>query len=120
MRPARSTILVSRRLEARQRALVADREHLAALDRDRRGDRRARQRTDRPAAQNEVGAFVRREGRSGPDAGQRRRRGDRIGHERASGGHARRLAEQARDPAGMELIAEKELTETPATHREAS
>ena len=47
--------------EAGQRALIANREHLAALDRDRRGDWRAGQRTDRPAAQNDVGAFVRRE-----------------------------------------------------------
>jgi hypothetical protein len=57
-------------LEAREGALVADRENPAALDRERGGDRRARQRTDRPAAQNEVGAFVRCEGRSGRDAGQ--------------------------------------------------
>ena len=108
------------RLEARKRALVADRKHLAALDRERRGDWRARQRTDRPAAQNEVGAFVRCEGGRGPDGGQRGGRGDRIGHERASGGHARRLAEQAGHPAGMELVAKKELVETPAAHIEAS
>ena len=104
------------RLEARQRALVADRKHLAALDRERRGDWRAGQRTDRPAAQNEVGAFVHCEGGSGPDGGQRGGRGDRIGHERASGGHARRLAEQAGHPAGMELVTKKELIETPAAH----
>ena len=82
-------------LEARERVLVADCENSAALDRERGGDRRARQRTDRPAAQNEVGAFVSCEGRSGRDAGQRRCRGDRIGHERASGRHARCVAEQA-------------------------
>jgi hypothetical protein len=108
------------RLEARQRALVADRKHPAALDRERRGDWRARQRTDRPAAQNEVGAFVRCEGRSGPDSGQRGGRSDRIGHERASGGHARRPAEKAGHPAGMEFVAQKELVETPATHIQAS
>src|SRR5208282_3651497 len=73
-----------------------------------------------PAAQNEVGAFVRCEGRSGPDSGQRGGRGDRIGHERASGGHARRLAEQAGDSAGIELVAEKELVETPAAHIQPS
>ena len=32
--------------------------------------------------------------------------------ERASGGHARRLTEQAGHPAGMELVAKKELVET--------
>ena len=117
VRPARSTTLVFARLEARQRALVANRKHFAALDRERRGDWRARQRTDRPAAQNEVGAFVRREGGSGPDAGQRGGRADRIGHERAPGGHARRLAKQAGDPAAVELVAKKELVETASAHR---
>ena len=104
------------RLEARQRTLVADRQHLAALDRDRRGDRRARQRADRPAAQNEVGAFVRCEGRRGADGRQHGGGADRAGHERAPGGHAHRVAEQAGDPAGIELIAKKELTETTAAH----
>ena len=86
-------------LEAQELALVADRKHLAALDRDCRGDRRARQRAHRPAAQNEVGAVVRREGGSSPDGAQSGRCADRIGHERAPGGHARRLAEQAGYPA---------------------
>ena len=108
------------RLEARKRAFVADGKHLAVLDRDRRGDWRARPRADRAAAQNEVGASVRCEGRRGPDCGQRRGRADRVGHESAPGGHARHPAQQAGHPAGMELIAEKELIETPATHREAS
>jgi hypothetical protein len=80
------------RPEARQHALVANRKHFAVLDRDRRGDNRARQRTDCPAAQNEVGAFVSCEGGSCPDRAQRRGRSDRIGHERSSCGHARRLA----------------------------
>ena len=56
------------RLERRQRAFVADRKDLAALDRKRRGDRRARQRTDRSSAQNDVGTIVRGDGASGTDA----------------------------------------------------
>jgi len=81
---------------------------------------RSRQRTDRAAAQNDIGAVARRSGRSGAGAGQRRGRGDGIGHERASGGEARRLAEQAGDAAGIDFVAQKELTETSPTHREAS
>ena len=108
------------RLETGECALVTDREHLSALHRDRRSDRRACERPDRPAAQNDVGAFARRQGGSGAAGGERRSRADRIGHERASAGHAHRLAEQAGQPAGVKLIAEKELVETPTTHIKAS
>jgi hypothetical protein len=106
------------RLKSRQCALVADRKHLAALDRERRGDRCARQRTDRPVAQNEIGAIVRRNGGSRPGGGEHGSRGDRIAHERASGRHAGGLAEQA--GARMEFVAKKELVETPVAHIQAS
>ena len=66
VRPARSTTCCRAGFQASKRVLVADREYLAAFDRERRDDWRARQRADRSAAQKEVGAFVRREGRSGP------------------------------------------------------
>jgi hypothetical protein len=107
------------RLETGECALVTDREHPSALHRNRRSDRRAYERADRPAAQNDVGAFPRRQGGSGAAGGERRSRADRIGHKRASAGHAHRLAEQAGHPAGIKLVAKKELVETPTTHVEA-
>jgi hypothetical protein len=74
---------------------------------------------DRSSAQNDVGTIVRGDGASGTDA-DRGGRSNRISHEGAPGRHARRLAKQAGKPAGMELVAEKELIKTPAAHVEAS
>ena len=108
------------RLEADQRALVTDRNDLAALDRERGRDRRARQRTDRPAAKDEVGALASGEAGRGPGGGKRGSRGDRISHERTSGGHARRLADDVGHSAGMELVTKKERTETAEAHFEPS